>query len=64
MAAKQGESHHKAKLTEDDVREMRERHAAGESIESIWLTTFVDLGIESCSTIGYAIHRKTWRHVR
>ncbi|GGR51432.1 hypothetical protein [Streptomyces roseolus] len=64
MSAKQGEKHHKAKLIEDDVREIRKRVAAGETIESIWLSTFLDLGIESATTIGMAARGQTWKHVR
>ncbi|MFE6222943.1 hypothetical protein [Streptomyces sp. NPDC057854] len=61
MSAKQGEKHHKAKLTADDVRDIRARRAAGETIESIWLS-FPE--IQSASTIGYIVRRRTWRHVQ
>ncbi|WP_432112774.1 hypothetical protein [Streptomyces sp. S1] len=63
MAARKGESHHKAKLIEEDVREIRKRYSEGESAESIWLSTFLELGIESPTTIAMAARRKTWRHV-
>lgn len=61
MSAPKGESHHKAKLTEEDVREIRRRRADGETIESIWLSF---PHVESYSTIGYAARGSTWRHVK
>lgn len=59
MAAKQGSAHHKAKLTEDDVRDIRSRYAAGG-------VSYMDLAVEyglPQSNIGYIVKRQTWRHV-
>lgn len=55
----QGERHHKAKLTEHMVRQIRERHARGGcTYESIAEELSMD-----ASTIGDAIKRVTWRLV-
>lgn len=47
-----------SKVTEDDVRKMRERHAAGETIASL----AKDFPI-SDTAISYIVNRKTWKHV-
>lgn len=60
MAAKRGSLHHKAKLTEAQVREIREKYAAGGT--SYWKLAF-EYGIDSTDTIRRIIVRKTWTHV-
>lgn len=53
-----GEAHNSAKLTEDKVRSIRARYAAGERQ--------VDLAREfglSTPNVWYVISRKTWKHV-
>lgn len=53
-----GEDHYEAKLTADDVREIRDRAARGESHR--------DLAAEfevAQTTISQAIRRVTWAHV-
>ena len=55
-----GEQHGSAKLTAPQVREMRERHAAGSA-------TFAELAQEvgvSKQAVANAVRRKTWRHVQ
>lgn len=61
MPARKGSKHHLAKLTEEDVREARRRRAAGETVESIWLSF---PHIECMSTVQYMLQGKTWRHVK
>ncbi|MFF5973656.1 hypothetical protein ACFY7C_19225 [Streptomyces sp. NPDC012769] len=61
MAAKNGEKHHLSKLTADGVREIRRRRAAGETIDSIWLSF---PNVASPSTITAVLNGRTWRHVR
>lgn len=53
-----GERHSQAKLTDEAVREIRTRHAAGERR----LTLASEFGV-SPSTLRSAIDHKTWRHV-
>jgi len=53
-----GEANPKAKLTENNVREIRRRHEAGESNVSLASEYKV-----SRDTIRAAINRKTWKHV-
>lgn len=60
MPARRGERHHFAKLTADDVRSMRRRRAAGETIDAIWLTYH---NVNSRATIDHAVSGRTWRHV-
>lgn len=61
MSAHKGERHHKAKLTEDDVRDIRRRYDGGEKLESIWHDY---PQIEHCwGTLHPIVKRKTWRHV-
>jgi hypothetical protein len=53
-----GEGNGKARLTENDVREIRRRHAAGEGIRR--------LGREfnyAHTNISKIVHRKIWAHV-
>lgn len=60
MAARLGSLHHKAKLTEDQVRAIRQQYAEGGT--SYWkLTLAYDL--ESPNTIQKIIKRQTWRDV-
>lgn len=54
-----GEKHHGAKLTEMDVREIRNRRQAGESQKSI----ASGYGIKPRS-ISSIFHRRSWRHVQ
>ena len=55
---RQGESSHFAKITEDDVREIRRRRAAGEAHKTI----AADFGI--CEDNSSAICRRvSWKHV-
>lgn len=61
MSAKLGSAHHLAKLTEDDVREMRRRRAAGEKVQAIWLD-YPD--IQSQHTVWCVLTGRTWRHVK
>lgn len=53
-----GEKHHSAKLTENDVKEMRKRYEEGECIKGIAF----DYPIHY-ATAQKAICRITWRHV-
>lgn len=53
-----GEANHRAKLTERDVREIRDRHSTGESIGSISRA----FGIAHIHA-SYIIRRKKWAHV-
>lgn len=53
-----GEACGKAKLTEDDVRAIRARRAAGEQLKSI----APDFGV-SLSTVSLIVRRIYWRHV-
>ena len=61
MTAHKGERHHKAKLTEDDVRDIRRRYDGGEKLESIWHSY---PQIENCwGTLHPIVKRKTWKHI-
>ena len=53
-----GESHPSAKLTESDVREIRVKHASGETQTALGH----EYGVSS-RQIGYIVHRKKWKHV-
>jgi len=53
-----GSKHTQAKLTEDDVRAIRIRRAAGESIKSLSLDYHVN-----ASNISMIARRKSWKHV-
>jgi hypothetical protein len=61
MAARKGEAHHKAKLTDDLVREVRRlRRTEGLSIQRLcehigWL-----VGVHTMESV---IQRRTWKHV-
>lgn len=57
-ALPKGEAHWKARLTEEDVRVIRARYAAGEDVQSIandYPVTRVN--------INYVVLRRTWVHV-
>lgn len=53
-----GVDRHNAKLTEDDVREIRRRYASGETQKAI----AQDYGMEQ-TNISFIVRRKTWAHV-
>lgn len=53
-----GVNHYKAKLDEDDVREIRRRTKEGETYQSL----ANDFGVAK-STIGFIVRRKTWKHI-
>ena len=55
---RRGERHGQAKLTEDQVVEMRKRHAAGESARS--LSQVFGVGAK---TAWQVVNRTTWKHV-
>lgn len=62
--AKPGEAHHKAKLTEDMVRDMRRKYAEGGYTHfSLWQEYYEIAGIESTATISAILTRKNWKHV-
>ncbi|NDJ91830.1 hypothetical protein [Mycolicibacter kumamotonensis] len=49
----------RAKLTEDDVREIRAHYAAGR-----WgIKDLADIYAVSTATMSAVVHRRTWRHV-
>jgi hypothetical protein len=56
--APHGERHHKAKVTEQDVRAIRSEHAQGIALNVIARR----YGITP-EQIGSIVHRKSWRHV-
>ena len=53
-----GSEHGRARLTEDNVREIRRRHAAGKTIASLAARYGV-----ATKTVWFIVHRKTWLHV-
>ena len=53
-----GKTHYKAKLTEDDVREIRRRHKRGENMTVCAKQKGVTQSNVSCITTG-----KTWKHI-
>lgn len=57
---KRGSLHHKAKLTETQVREIREKYAAGNT--SYWKLA-MEYDIDSSDTIGRIVRRLTWTHI-
>lgn len=54
----QGEAHYKAKLREDDVRDIRRRVDQGESPSEV-----AKLFSISYSNVWYIVTRRTWKHV-
>jgi hypothetical protein len=55
---RKGSHHGRAKLTEDDVRDARARHADGESTYLL----AQEYGVDS-KTMHSAIRRETWKHI-
>jgi hypothetical protein len=53
-----GERHYRARLTEEDVRQMRGLYAAGGALSAIARYMGLPLG-----TVHDVLHRKTWGHV-
>lgn len=53
-----GESHHRAKLADPDVREIRRRFAEGETQAAMSVEYHV-----TPATIGCVVHNRTWRHL-
>lgn len=56
--APRGGSHHKAKLSESDVIEIRRRRAAGDLLKNL----AADFGVSTLN-ISWIARRKTWKHV-
>lgn len=56
-----GEGHPDAKLTDELVLEMRQRHADGETVSGIWRALAWDLC--SRATASHAILGRTWKHL-
>lgn len=61
MPAQKGERHHRAKLTEDDVRKIRELRKDGYSALRICEEIGWKVGLSSIESVFYG---KTWRHVK
>lgn len=59
MAAKRGELHHKARLTAQEVTELRELYATGEW-SYMRLAERINYRVDE-STIGSVIRRETWK---
>lgn len=59
MAGRQGEQHHEAKLTAENVRDMRRLHAHGFTFRRL----AEKYGVSNVS-IYNAVTRRTWRHVQ
>lgn len=57
-----GSEHHAAKVTEDDVRRMRQAHAAGKPIDDIWVEIGRPLGVGR-ATVEKIVYRISWKHV-
>lgn len=55
---RKGEDHPRAKLTADDVLEMRRRHVAGETLRKLASVFDVSFGTVRCAVAGH-----TWKHV-
>lgn len=55
-----GESHHRAKLTEDDVIKLREFHQRGICIRCV--INLLELDV-SYASAWEAVNYQTWRHV-
>lgn len=61
MAAKSGEAHHKAKLTEDDVIYLRELYAEG-GVSFLKLAEMTGWRVDE-TTITSAVRGATWKHL-
>jgi hypothetical protein len=59
MPARSGVRHHKAKMTEEQIREIRQQYAAG-GVSHLALAVKFDLNTH---TIFDIIKRRTWRHL-
>jgi hypothetical protein len=57
---RRGSQHHLAKLTETQVKEIREKYAAGGT--SYWKLA-LEYDINSTDTIMKIVRRQTWTHV-
>lgn len=57
---RRGSLHHKAKLTEKQVRAIREEYATGTT--SHWKLA-MKYDVDSAATIGSILHRRTWTHI-
>lgn len=57
---RRGSLHHKAKLTETQVKAIREEYATGKT--SHWKLA-MKYDIDSPHTIGAIIRRETWTHI-
>lgn len=62
MAARKGELHHKAKLTEDLVRELR-RVRAEQGLSYLKLCELSGWVVGK-KTLEHAVSGKTWKHVQ
>lgn len=60
MAPKKGSLHHKAKLTEAQVLEMRDEYATS---RTPYLDLAIRYGLDSVNTVHQIITRKTWTHI-
>ena len=54
-----GEKHHRAKLTDDNVRSMRRLYATGEHTQQ---TLSIVFGVSRITVVNI-VNRKTWKHV-
>lgn len=66
MPARRGEKHHKAKLTPELVREVRQRYADGQTLEGIagWLVGLTPpVDVSTYGTLWPVVNRRTWRDV-
>lgn len=57
---RRGSKHHLAKLTEEQVLQIREKYAAGGT--SHWKLA-MEYGIDGVNTIGKILRRETWTHI-
>jgi cyclopropane fatty-acyl-phospholipid synthase-like methyltransferase len=57
---RRGSLHHKAKLTEEQVKAIREEYAEGDT--SHWKLA-LKYDVDSAATIAAIVHRRTWTHV-
>lgn len=56
-----GEAHKSAKITEKDVRLMRDKHSNGMKIMHIWKEYFQ--GRICYATVSHVCHRRVWKHI-